>query len=341
LTSSELEDACIHGVCYELHWLDEQGIRNFYSIPIDQGIPIYDNGIRPKVTAFVWFRTVDEVEMATVYTESTYQEWANVKGWEPVQEELPHGYGQVPVNIGMIDRDGRNLFDHVIPILDAIDKLASADVMNEADRYSSALLAMAERLDTTATDELGRTMVDRLKELRLIDGLGDGDVRGKIAFITKDLPVDFIRFAIEFLERMARESLQIPNMMDPKFGESSGIAKAFQLLPLEYMATRIESHFARFLYNRMYMIAGIGNALMEDNTGVREVQITFDRNLPYNLVELADVVIKLKGIVSDETLLKLFPTQVIPDVEAELEALAEVRPSLLDETESEATNGAI
>lgn len=330
LTASELEDACIHGACYELHWLDESGQKNFYSIPVEQGIPIYDNGIRPKLSGFVWYRTVNEIEIATLYTDATYQEFVRQKDWI-AGEELPHGYGKVPVNVGFIDRDGRNLFDHVIPIMDSIDKLASADVMNEADRYSSALLAMAERLDTTTTDELGRTMVDRLKELRLIDGLGEGDVKGKIAFITKDLPVDFIKFAIEFLERMARESLQIPNMMDHKFGESSGIAKAFQLLPLEYLCARIEAYFSRFLYNRIYLIAGISSKLLESADGVHEVQISFKRNLPYDLVEIAGVVGQLKGIVSDETLMKLFPAQVVPDVEEELERMGMDKPSLLDE----------
>lgn len=320
ITSGELEDACIHGACYELHWLDDQGVKNFYPVPADQAIPIYSNDLKRKLIGFIWYRVVDDVEMATVYNATTYQEWTFNKKWTS-SGEMTHGYGQVPVNIGFIDRDGRNLFDHVIPIMDSIDKLASADIMNEADRYSSALLAMAEKMDTETTDDSGRTMVDRLKEMGLIDGLGEGDVRGKIAFITKDLPVDFIKFAIEYLMQMARESLQIPNMMDPKFGESSGIAKAFQLLPLEYLSTRIESHFSRFLYNRMYLIAGIGSSLAEDSTGVKEVQISFKRNLPYDLVELADVVSKLKGIISDETILKLFPSQVIPDVEEELDRI--------------------
>ena len=321
LTSGELEDACIHGACYELHWMDTAGVKNFYPVPVEQGIPIYSQDLKPKLTGFIWFRTVDETDRATYYDEAIRQEWTLEEGKWAMIEEGPHGYGQVPVNVGYIDRDGRNLFDHVLPILDSIDKLASADVMNEADRYSSALLAMAERLDAESTDESGRTMIDRLKELRLIDGLGDGDVKSKIAFITKDLPVDFIKFAIEFLERMARESLQIPNMMDPKFGESSGIAKAFQLLPLEYLCSRIEGHFARFLYNRIYLIAGISSTLGDDTTGARDVQISFKRNLPYDLVEISDVVSKLKGIVSDETILKLFPSQIIPDVEAELEKI--------------------
>lgn len=324
LTAGELEDACIHGACYELHWLDESGEKMFYPVPPEQGIPIYSNDLKPKLTGFVWYRTVDDLEMATAYDEvKRYDFERKEKDWV-FRGEKAHGYGRVPVNVGMIDRDGRNLFDHVLPIMDSIDKLASADVMNEADRYSSALLAMAERLDVDSKDDQGRTMVDRLKELRLIDGLGDGDVRGKIAFITKDLPVDFIKFAIEFLERMARESLQIPNMMDPKFGESSGIAKAFQLLPLEYLSSRIEAHFSRFLYNRIYLIAGIGTALAEDATGAKEVQISFKRNLPYDLVELSTVVSTLKGIVSDETLLKLFPSQVVPDVDEELTRLGNV-----------------
>jgi SPP1 family phage portal protein len=135
------------------------------------------------------------------------------------------------------------------------------------------------------------------------------------------LPVDFIKFALEFTERMARESLQIPNMMDPKFGESSGIAKAFQLLPLEYLCSRIEAYFTRFLQNRIYLVAGISRAIGDNSDGAYDVQVSFKRNLPYDLVEISDVVSKLKGILSDETLLKLFPSQIIPDVEEELEKI--------------------
>jgi SPP1 family phage portal protein len=321
ITAGELEDALIHGQCFELHWLDEDGNRNFYPVPADQSIPIYDTGLKRKLIGFVWYRTVDDVQIASVYDETTVQTWEAVKDKWIMRDEAPHGYGQVPVNIGFIDRDGRNLFDHIIPLQDMMDKLLSADVANEADRYSAALLAMAERIDSESKDDAGRTMVDRIKELRILDGLGDGDVRQKVAFITKDLPVDFIKFALEFTERMARESLQIPNMMDPKFGESSGIAKAFQLLPLEYLCSRIEAYFTRFLQNRIYLVAGISRAIGDNSDGAYDVQVSFKRNLPYDLVEISDVVSKLKGILSDETLLKLFPSQIIPDVEEELEKI--------------------
>jgi SPP1 family phage portal protein len=330
LTSNELEDACIHGVCYELHWLDESGNKNFYSVPVSQGIPIWSNDLKRVLLGFIWHRTVDEAEYATVYSQTTVEEWEKgAKDWTITKEETPHGYTQTPVNIGMIDRDGRNLFDHVIPIMDAIDKLTSADVMNEADRYAGALLAMAERIDTVTQDELGRTMVDRMKELALIDDLKEGNVKDKIAFITKDLPVDFIKFAIEFLERMARESLQLPNMMDPKFGESSGIAKAFQLLPLEYLCARIEAHFTRFLYNRIYLISGISKALKEDTAGVYEVQIKMDRNLPEDLLEKVEMFTKLKGAVSDETALKILPTSLVPNIGEELERMGALAQEVL------------
>jgi SPP1 family phage portal protein len=335
ITANELEDALRHGVTYEIHWLEEGKGKQFYNIPVDQGHPIYDTKIKPNLIGFVWYRkTGDNVETASYYDDVEMQDWTRTSGGQWIgMEPVAHGYGTVPVNVGQIDRDKRNIFDHVLPLIDLYDKLMSEDVGNELERFNAAILAMAERIDTASTDDYGRTMIDRLKELRLIDGLGDGDVKQKMAFITRDIPTAFLEFSAKTIERLIYEMLMIPNPNDDNFAAASGIAQAYKLLAMEYLCAGIEAYFSRFLQNRIKIISGISGELGESTDGIDDVNIRFTRNLPLNLKEAAETAAMLKGIVSDETVLKLFPASFIDSVEDEMERMGveDDAPDIMDE----------
>jgi SPP1 family phage portal protein len=337
LTANELEDCLIYGECYELHWLDEQGQKNFEPIPVWQGLPVYDNDIRPKLKAFLWVRDMaDGSGLATVYTETDRQDFyrePNGQEFKPLNVPMPHGYKQVPVNIGKVNRDKRNLFDHVLPLIDLYDKLISEDVANEAARFNAAILLMAQRIDAISQDDAGMTAIDRLKELRLIDDLGEGgDVRSKVGFVGRDIPTGFIEFATRTVERLIYEQLQIVNPNDDNFATASGVAQKYKLLGMEYLCASIEAYFARFLQNRIKLISGISGQLNESTDGSSDVQIAFDRNLPQNMQEIVDQVTKLEGIVTRRTQLKMLPAGMLESVEAELEALEEEAPKMLIDT---------
>lgn len=333
-TSDELEDCLIHGVCYELHWITD-GVKQFYPVPVSQGLPIFSDDLKPVLEGFVWYRMgSDDAELATYYDAQVVQEFFKPKkGSWTTQGDYPHGYGQVPVNVGRIDREYRNIFDHCIPLIDLYDRLISEDVGNELERFNAAILAMAERIDATSTDDSGRTMIDRLKELRVIDGLGEGNVRDKIGFITRDIPTAFIEFAAGQVERLIYEMLMIVNPNDDNFAAASGVAQAYKLLAMEYLCAGIEAYFSRFLQKRIQLIAGISGELGDVTDGANEVTIAFHRNLPHNLAETAETMAKLKGQISDRTLIGLLPKSIVPDVDDELAAMADTVQDVMDEPE--------
>ncbi len=328
-TADELEDCLIYGVCYELHWMDESGTKQFYPVPVGQGLPIFSDDLRPVLTGFIWARMLsDGSEIATYYDSTIKQDYTKAKDSKAEWvsgEEMPHGYGMVPVNVGKIDRDYRNMFDHVLPLIDLYDRLISEDVGNELSRFNNAIMLMAERIDATSTDDDGRTMIDRLKEMKLIDGLSpDGsDVRGKVAFVTRDIPTAFLEFSAKQVERLIYEMLMIVNPNDDSFATASGIAQAYKLLAMEYLCAGIESYFSRFLQNRIKIISGLTAELGDSTDGMDEVDIIFRRNLPHNIAETADVMAKLNGLVSDETLLKLLPVGMVQDIDEEVRRKAE------------------
>lgn len=330
ISAQEFETALTHGAVYELHWTSDMGgNKMFYPVPIDQGLPIYSDDLKPELIGFIWYRKNDGGELANYYDDSIVQEWVKTKDdkeWK-LETEYRHGYGQVPVNVGKIAYDGSNLFDHVLPLIDLYDQLASGEVANEAARYNNALLLLADRIDNVTTDpDTGKTAVDRLKELRLLDGMGD-PVSNKASYLIKDIPVAFIQYAMETIERLIYETLPIFNPNDDSFASASGVAQKYKLLAFEYKASQIEIYWSKFLQNRIQLLAGIKAGLGEGEDE-NAVQITFNRNLPSNLAELAQVAATLKGILSDETILRLFPASVIPDVEEELEKIAESAPEL-------------
>ena len=66
------------------------------------------------------------------------------------------------------------------------------------------------------------------------------------------------------------------------------------------------------------------DATINGNSDSTEVSIQFHRNLPMDILSLAQTAGMLKGILSDETILKMFPASLVPDVEEELERLNNV-----------------
>lgn len=55
------------------------------------------------------------------------------------------------------------------------------------------------------------------------------------------------------------------------------------------------------------------------NIKPRELQKVFTRNLPRNLKEISEIMKNLKGLVSDETLISLFPS--VEDARVEIEKI--------------------
>ena len=110
-----------------------------------------------------------------------------------------------------------------------------------------------------------------------------------------------------------------PNMSDEAFASNaSGIAIKFKTMGTENLVSIKERKFKRGLQMRLELIANV-KGLMGDGFDWRAIEMSFTRNIPTNLVDIADVVNKLSGIVSDETLLAQVP--FVEDVQTEIERL--------------------
>jgi len=328
-TASIFEDSITYGSGFELHWFDAEKGFQFAPIPIDQCIPIYSEDLIKELIGFIWYRkTAKGDELATLYNDTEYLEYRKAKGAETYvldQERSGiHLYGQVPVLEANTDRDKRNLFDHVLPMLDAYDSLYSK-VYNEHDKFAEAILLLRDYLDDQVEDSQGKTQVDRVSEIRVLDKLGD-KVQDSAGFLERNVNDNFINNTLDRGERLLYEMLCLFNPNDESFATASGIAQAYKLFGFELLVADMESYFSMFLQNRIKLIAGHKTGRVKNPEMADYVTINFKRNLPADIEKLIMMATAASGgqkVLSLKTILKLFPSTVIDDIEEELKAIKE------------------
>lgn len=328
LLNAELLTSCLkHGCAYTVHWNDGSN-QYFAECPTEQSYMIYNDklGIFAEPEYFLRIWRDGEHNYVDVWDSLNYIKYEYAGKAFMTLETKPHGYRQVPVVEYKINPDKANLYDHVCALIDILDKGVSEDLANELQRLASSYLLLANDIDGSTTDENGETEVDKIKRTKIFANLRE-DVSRQVAFLTKNLDPSFINSALDRLERLVYELIGIPNPSDDTFAASSGIALAYKLVPLEYLATTIEAYFTRGLQKRIRLISD-GDYTINGNKEAQEVQISWTRNLPFDLESISRVAMALKGILSDETILKLFPTQIVSDVEEELEKIAKQSDTL-------------
>jgi SPP1 family phage portal protein len=349
LTTAELlESALIYGESFELQYMVD-GELNFAQVPINQSIPIYDNSLKPTMTGFIryycegekkdaelmrgeepnkYFTDTGKTQIAYYYDDKVIQKYKKAptdKDFIPDGKAAPHGFGFVPVTRFTISSDGKNLYDHVLELIDWYDKIVSHSYADELEKFANSYLLLANAI-SQEPDANGETAADRIKRDKVFDNLAQNlerSVKDAVAYLERNVNDTFLNNTADRAERLIYEMLQVFNPRDiVNNTATSGIAAAYKLLETEYLCADIECYFSRGLQHRIKLISGIGKYLNKTTgEGDSDVYIKFIRNVPFNITEIADVAMKLKGVLSDETILKLFPTTIVNDWEEEMEKL--------------------
>jgi SPP1 family phage portal protein len=321
LTPELAETALIHGRAFELHWTDE-GSKRFAQIPIGQAFPIYSEDIVPKMIGFIRYWMDDTgTNHAVVYDDMIIQEFEQGRnGWQVIDEQS-HGYKSVPVVEYCIAPDKSNLFDHVLALVDLLDRSMSEDVANELQRFANAYLLLASDI-SQEEDDNGETEIDKIKRTKVFARLGD-NVLSRVQFLTKTIDPTFINTALDRVERLIYEMLAVPNPSDDVFNAQTGIALEYKLQPFEYLVATICAYFARGLQQRIRLMLTLDSTINGVISDASDVGIHFMRNKPDDIGGIADTMIKLSSFVSQETLLKLLPSSVVEDVQEELARMGE------------------
>ena len=310
-TNSELaKDASIFGVAYELMYMDENADIRFKKLPPFGCIPIYDNTLEEDLLYFI--RYYDEKDIITgsvktyveVYSRDTITYYVNELALEFVRE-APHSFKAVPINIYENNEDELGDWENVISLIDAYDKITSDDI-NNLEYFADAYLVLTGCGGTDAED------IAAMKEQRVL--LLDNDAAA--SWLTKTVNDGYIENLKTRIDAAIHKFSRCPAMTDADFAaNASGVAMKYKLMGIENATSKKERAFKKALQRRLELICNIFSVMGTDYNYLT-IGMVFTRNIPSNLVEMADVVSKIGTLLSDETKIGLLPI----DTDAELEA---------------------
>lgn len=295
------KDASIYGVAYELMYLDENADIRFRKIDAINAIPIYDNTLEEDLLYFIrYYDDTDIVSGATTtYIEVYSREWIRYyvdKNGMKLTEERPHSFKAVPINIYENNSEEIGDFEGVISLIDAYDKITS-DSINDIEYFADCYLALYGMEGTEAED------IAAMKELRVLLMSSDA----KAEWLTKEVNDTYVENLKNRLDTQIHKFSRCPALTDENFAaNASGVAMKYKLMGLETATSKKERAFKKALQRRLELICNIYSVMGQDYD-YRELQITFTRNIPANLVEMADVVSKIGNLLSEETQISMLP----------------------------------
>ena len=310
----------IFGKAYEFLFVDEHHVtgepivRLTSSNPIE-AVAVYDDSLIPTMTGAVRYYTKNKcVEknkliqeyFVDVFDSEKVQQYQYKQGSYILMNEWEHFFRDVPAIEYWNNAHCQGDFETVITLVDAYNKMGS-DSINDAEEFVDSYLALTGFSGTQSED------VATMKKNRvLLLEQGDG-----ADWVTRQVNDQ----AEENRKTRLADDIHLfsstPNLTDDKFGSNlSGVAIAYKLWGLEQTASIKERKFKKGLQRRNELISNVLQAqgIQFDYT---DVEMQFTRNMPQNEKEMAEMVMKLRGLLSDTTLMQRLPFVDDPLMEKE------------------------
>ena len=322
------KDASIYGKAYEMLYVDSNSATRFKKVNPKEVICVYDDTIEGDMLFAIRFYSGSDImgenaySIAEVYSNfevATYKGNEDFTGFI-LQETHMHYFALVPFIEYKNNDDVIGDYELVVPLIDAYDKLGS-DSLNDFEYFTDSYLGLIGMdFPTDAEGKLDTTVIQSMKENRLLL-IPEG---GSAGFITKQVNDAQIENLKTRIDNDIHKFSKCPALTDKDFaGTSSGVAMKYKLIGFENVASVKERKFKKGLQRRIELISNI-MTLTSSTFDYRSIELTFIRNIPNNITEVADTINKLRGLVSDETLIAQLP--FITDIQAEIDKLAEETP---------------
>ena len=312
--SDFLLDALIYGAAAELMYNDNDGKTRFKLINPTTCFGIYDDSLTGDLMYFVRMYKTNEWDESNTYNVDVYSDY-DIKHYEMSGKnggliflsEEPHYFNQCPANIFTLP-DEKSIFDCILTLQDGVNELLSSEI-DDYSAFCDAYLALVG-VDAEIED------IAAMKENRVLI-LPEG---ASASWLTKNSSDAQVENILKRMHDSIYRTAQCPDFSSETFvgGVSSGIAIRYRLTGMENKCGIIEGRMKKALQRRIEIICGIASLKLGEEV-FRDIKIVFKRNIPEDLSTNIDLVNKLKGSVSDATLLSQLP--FITDVNAELEAL--------------------
>ena len=321
----------IYGESYELQWLDEQGNYCFESVDPLNVMVITDGKIRESVTdAIVFDEDVlkgNKVKVTmTVYDDTSRRIYSYTRAsnaFDPIDIEIsvssfiseddePHMIGACPIIQFKNNRWEQGDFEPIITMNDAYN-LSVSNSVNDLTDNTDAMMVFRNLNATTKKD---------IQDAKEAGGFKVGE-NGDVTWLVKNINDSYAENIKNRLDSDIHKLSFVPDMSDQNFANNaSGVAIRYKLLGLDQIRLEKVKWMKKALFKRLQMISDFLSTKSKAFEPL-SIGITFKANLPQNSQEIAQFVQMLNGITSKSTQLTQLGDDIVPDVKAELETIAE------------------
>lgn len=317
-------DQSLYGTSFELMWVEDKAdngpmqgkkmVRFTKVSPLEAFIVLDPNDIDEKpLSAFRVITIYDMFNDTTNYVVEQYTDMDTYiyKGTDIAQltlkESKPHNFKQIPMTEYPNNPDREGDFERVVSLINAYDYTTS-DSINEAQDFADSFLLIKNMMGTTNGD------INRAKETKVLLTDEDGDAKfinkggsGATSGNTSNETV---------LTKNIHKFSFIPPLDDMNFsGNASGAAMEFKLWGLEQKTSTKERLFRKAVCRRIELIFDIYTTIKGKAYDFSSIEIKFSRNVPRDTANIADQMVKLRGILPLETLVSLYPKVEDPQSE--------------------------
>ena len=318
------KEAMIKGLSHILVYQDEESKTKIMKVSPEDMVIVYKNSSTKEAQYKIRLYSIDTEDTkrtthyAEVYDDTGYDIFKceegsiggkNLTGYTFV-ERKSHIYGRIPIITMYNNEETMSDIERVVPLVNDYDKVLS-DVSNEFEAFRNAYLMLKNMV-------MNKDSIDKLKSEGILEVMENGDAK----FLTKQIQTEALENHLNRLEKNIHKFSQVPDLTDESFaGNLSGVAIRFKLFGLETKCIIKERKMERAIRELFRVLYTPLRVLSGKEPDVKNLKVTFTRNIPNNTTELVDAVTKLEGKVDKETLLSLLP--FIDDPKKVLEKLKE------------------
>ena len=322
---SQLDTYCsIYGHAFLVMYLDDNGEIRIRPQKPTEWIMVYDNSLEQKpkfaIRYYCWWDDVENQQMYDIEL-WTDREIITYEGSPITLVETgrsDHSFGKLPVIEFMENESRHGAYEDVINLIDAYELMLS-DTANTVSYFSDCYLIL-EGMDQTDPEEIEQMKNNRI--LLIPEGTS-------ASFLQKNINETYNENLIKRLQEQIFVVACTPLLSDSSFSSnSSGVAIQFKLYSMEKSIQNKENIFNAG-FNKMFeLIKTILNIRGATYTEEDKILLTFTRSLPLDLTSLADSISKLRGVVSNKTLMSQL--DFVTDVRLEQEQMDKERQDEMD-----------
>ena len=299
----KIATACAeYGYGIQLLYLDKEGTLKLHTFDNKEVVLIYSNSIDKRLMYAIRFWkvvTVDNIQTdyVEIYSSESIRRYKN----DVFVDEVVNIFSDIPIVVYENNDVQRGDFENVVSLIDAYD-LIESDTINEQDYFNNAYLFLN-------TDDVDEDDISRMKESRVLYGENLNP-----SFVLKQSAENE-----EIKNRIVSDIHKLsftPDMSDNNFANNvSGVAMKYKLLGTLNNISNKQRKFKKSIRERNKRIFDYME--IKSLPVPESINITFNINLPENILETAQTVNQLRNLVSDETLLSQIP--FVSDVDKEIE----------------------